>query len=67
MGTLHVGNLAYETTDVNLKTAFSPFGKVISVKIVSAVAGEAGDEEVFFIEATSPEYDRRALTVHIED
>ena len=34
---------------------------------VGAADGEAGDEEVFFVEATSPEYDRRALTVRIED
>jgi RNA recognition motif-containing protein len=33
--TLYVGNLAHETTDVDLRTAFSPFGKVVSAKIVS--------------------------------
>ena len=35
MKTLYIGNLAHETTDVDLRTAFSPFGKVVSVKIVS--------------------------------
>ena len=30
-----MGNLAHETTDVDLRTAFSPFGKVVSAKIVS--------------------------------
>jgi RNA recognition motif-containing protein len=35
LGTLYVGNLAHETTDVDLRTAFSPFGKVVSAKIVS--------------------------------
>ncbi len=35
MKTLYVGNLAHETTDVDLRTAFSKFGAVTSVKIVS--------------------------------
>ena len=35
MQTLYIGNLAHETTDVDLRTAFSPFGKIVSVKIVS--------------------------------
>lgn len=35
MKSLYIGNLAHETTDVDLRTAFSPFGKVVSVKIVS--------------------------------
>ena len=35
MGTLYVGNLAHETTDVDLRTAFSRFGKVVSARIVS--------------------------------
>jgi len=35
LGTLYVGNLAHETPDVDLRTAFSPFGKVVSAKIVS--------------------------------
>jgi RNA recognition motif-containing protein len=33
--TLYVGNLAHETTDVDLRTAFSQFGKVVSAKVVS--------------------------------
>ncbi len=35
MQTLYVGNLAYETTDMDLRTAFSEFGKVVSAKVVS--------------------------------
>ncbi len=30
-----MGNLAHETTDVDLRTAFSRFGQVVSAKIVS--------------------------------
>ena len=53
MGTLYVGNLAHETTDMDLRTAFSPFGKVASAKIVSDRRGrtkgfgyvEMADEE----------------------
>jgi RNA recognition motif-containing protein len=30
-----VGNLAHETTDVDLRTAFAQFGKVVSAKVVS--------------------------------
>jgi RNA recognition motif-containing protein len=33
--TLYVGNLAHETTDVDLRTEFSRFGKVVSARIVS--------------------------------
>ncbi len=50
--TLYVGNLAHETTDVDLRTAFSRFGQVVSSKIVSDRRGrtkgfgyvEMGDE-----------------------
>lgn len=35
MNTLYVGNLAHETTDVDLRTAFSRFGEVVSARIVS--------------------------------
>lgn len=35
MGTLYVGNLAHETTEVDLRDAFAAFGDVASVKIVS--------------------------------
>ncbi len=53
MKTLYVGNLAHETTDMDLKTAFSQFGAVASVKIVSDRRGrtkgfgyvEMADEE----------------------
>jgi len=33
--TLYVGNLAHETSDVDLRTAFSRFGDVVSARIVS--------------------------------
>lgn len=35
MGTLYVGNLAHETTEVDLREVFSQFGEVVSAKIVS--------------------------------
>ena len=39
MGTLYVGNLAHETTEADLRTAFTPFGAVDSVRIVSGRRG----------------------------
>ena len=39
MGTLYVGNLAHETTEADLRTAFSPFGTVVSAKMVSGRRG----------------------------
>ncbi len=35
LGTLYVGNLAHETTEVDLRNAFAPFGDVASVKLVT--------------------------------
>ena len=35
MSRLYVGNLAYETTEADLRAAFSPFGEIASVKVVS--------------------------------
>lgn len=35
MSTLYVGNLAHETTDADLRAAFSPFGQVASIKVMS--------------------------------
>jgi RNA recognition motif-containing protein len=35
LATLYVGNLAHETTEAELRVAFSPFGSVDSVKIVT--------------------------------
>ncbi|HET8943682.1 MAG TPA: RNA-binding protein [Dehalococcoidia bacterium] len=35
MSRLYVGNLAHETTEVQLRDAFAAFGEVSSVKIVS--------------------------------
>ncbi len=39
MGSLYVGNLAHETTEADLRTAFTPFGAVDSVRIVSGRRG----------------------------
>ncbi len=39
LGTLYVGNLAHETTEADLRTAFTPFGAVDSVRIVSGRRG----------------------------
>ena len=36
---LYVGNLAYGTTVADLRAAFSPFGKLVSVQIASDRAG----------------------------
>jgi RNA recognition motif-containing protein len=33
--TLYVGNLAHETTDVDLRAAFSRLGEVVSARMVS--------------------------------
>ncbi len=35
MSALYVGNLAHETTEVDLRRAFSQFGEVVSATIVS--------------------------------
>lgn len=35
MSRLYVGNLAHETTEAQLRTAFAAFGEVSSIKIVS--------------------------------
>ena len=35
MSRLYVGNLAYETTEADLRAAFSSFGEVVSAKVVS--------------------------------
>ena len=39
LGTLYVGNLAHETTEADLRTAFSQFGTVVSARIVSGRRG----------------------------
>ncbi len=35
MNTLYVGNMAHETTEADLRAAFSSFGEVVSAKVVS--------------------------------
>jgi RNA recognition motif-containing protein len=41
MKSLYVGNLAYGTTVADLRAAFSPFGKLGSVRIASDRAGRS--------------------------
>ncbi|TET52256.1 MAG: RNA-binding protein [Anaerolineales bacterium] len=41
MKSLYVGNLAYGTTVVDLRAVFSPFGKLVSVRIASDRAGSS--------------------------
>jgi len=36
---LYVGNLAYGTTEADLRAVFSPFGELVSVRIASDRAG----------------------------
>jgi RNA recognition motif-containing protein len=36
---LYVGNLAYDTTEADLRAVFSPFGELVSVRIASDRAG----------------------------
>jgi cold-inducible RNA-binding protein len=36
---LYVGNLAYDTTEADLRALFSPFGELVSVRIASDRAG----------------------------
>lgn len=35
MSRLYIGNLAYETTEADLRAAFSRFGKVVSAKVMT--------------------------------
>ena len=39
MKSLYVGNLAYGTTEADLRAVFSPFGELVSVRIASDRAG----------------------------
>ena len=39
MKSLYVGNLAYDTTEADLRAVFSPFGELVSVRIASDRAG----------------------------
>lgn len=41
MSRLYVGNLAYETTEADLRGAFARFGEVASIKVVSDRRGRA--------------------------
>ncbi|HEU4759158.1 MAG TPA: RNA-binding protein [Dehalococcoidia bacterium] len=35
MSRLYLGNLAHDTTEADLRAAFSPFGEVVSIKVMS--------------------------------
>ena len=35
MSRLYIGNLAYETTEADLRAAFSRFGKVVSARVMT--------------------------------
>ena len=35
MSRLYVGNLAHETTEVDLRSAFAPYGEVVSARVMS--------------------------------
>jgi RNA recognition motif-containing protein len=59
LGTLYVGNLAHETTDVDLRTAFSPFGKVVSTRIVSDRRGRP--KGFAYVEMSDAESARTAM------
>ena len=39
MKSLYVGNLAYDTTEADLRAVFSPFGELVSVRLASDRAG----------------------------
>lgn len=40
MRTLYVGNLAHETTEADLRAAFSTYGEVLSTKVMSNRRGQ---------------------------
>lgn len=41
LATLYIGNLAHETTEADLLSEFTPFGKVVSTKVMSDRRGRA--------------------------
>lgn len=56
---LFVGNLTFQTTDVDLRAAFQPFGAVVDVKVVTD--RETGRSRGFaFIEMASEDFARKA-------
>lgn len=56
---LFVGNLTFQTTDVDLRAAFQTFGSVVDVKIVTD--RETGRSRGFaFIEMSSEDHARKA-------
>ncbi|MDO8612451.1 MAG: RNA-binding protein [Dehalococcoidia bacterium] len=41
LGSIYVGNLAHETTEADLRAAFSRFGEITSIKMVTDRRGRA--------------------------
>ena len=57
--TLYRGNLAHETTDADLLTEFTPFGKIVSTKVMSDRRGRA--KGFGFVEMADKESAREAM------
>ncbi len=59
MSRLYVGNLAHETTEADLRAAFSGFGEVSSVRIVSDRRGRT--KGFAYVDMADAEAARRAM------
>jgi RNA recognition motif-containing protein len=57
---LYVGNLAYETTEADLRAAFSRFGEVSSVKVMSDRRGR--QKGFAYVEMADDEAAARAIS-----
>jgi RNA recognition motif-containing protein len=58
---IYVGNLSYETQEDELRSAFSAYGQVASVRIISD--RDTGRSKGFgFVEMTTPEEANAAIT-----
>ena len=57
--TLYIGNLAHETTEADLLTEFTPFGKIVSTKVMSDRRGRA--KGFGFVEMADKESAREAM------
>jgi len=57
--TLYIGNLAHETTEADLLTEFTPFGKIVSTKVMSDRRGRA--KGFGFVEMADKESARAAM------
>ena len=59
LSTLYIGNLAHETTEADLQAAFTPYGKVVSTKVMSDRRGRA--KGFGFVEMADEESAREAM------